>query len=88
MYKYTNRNLEVVGEQKVTICHWTKLNSDFHFFLSTQKAIKEKNIDLSDIEADVLGTDREKQPPPEKWLLKPKDLYSNAKRKFPLGRSP
>lgn len=29
-------------------------------------AIKEKNIDLSDIEADVLGTDREKQPPPEK----------------------
>lgn len=21
MYKYTNRNLEVVGEQKVTICH-------------------------------------------------------------------
>jgi len=34
--------------------------------LPTQKAIKEKNIDLSDIEADVLGTDREKQPPPEK----------------------
>ena len=38
----------------------------FIFYLSMQKAIKEKNIDLSDIEADVLGTDREKQPPPEK----------------------
>lgn len=30
------------------------------------KAIKEKNIDLSEIETDVLGTEKEKQPPPEK----------------------
>ncbi|XP_068698692.1 TP53-regulated inhibitor of apoptosis 1-like [Montipora capricornis] len=30
------------------------------------KAIKERNIDLSDIEANILGTDNEKQPPLEK----------------------
>jgi len=35
-------------------------------FLTSQKAIKDRNIDLSDIEANIIGTDREKQPPPEK----------------------
>lgn len=33
-------------------------------FLLPQKAIKERNIDLSEIEANILGTEREKQPPP------------------------
>jgi TRIAP1/MDM35 family protein len=31
-----------------------------------KKAIKEKNIELWDVEQDVLGTDKEKQPPPPK----------------------
>ncbi|CAG5130092.1 unnamed protein product [Candidula unifasciata] len=29
-----------------------------------KKAIREKNLNLEEIETDVLGTEREKQPPP------------------------
>ena len=39
-----------------------------------QKAIKERNIDLSDIEANIIGTEKEKQPPPEKQLVKTHDM--------------
>lgn len=38
------------------------------------KAIKERNIDLSDIEANIIGTEKEKQPPPEKQLVKTHDM--------------
>ena len=45
---------------------WNKLIFPLFPHLFAQKALKEKSIDLSDIEADVLGTESEKQPPPEK----------------------
>ena len=45
------------------------LRSKMFVFLPPQKAIKERNIDLSEIEANILGTEREKQPPPGRWLL-------------------
>ena len=51
-------------ENKNPICGKQQLRKKFSFFL--QKAIKERNIDLSDIEANILGTDNEKQPPLEK----------------------
>lgn len=43
------------------------LKSKLHScLLCVQKAMKEKNIDIAQVEKDVLGTANENQPPPTK----------------------
>ena len=53
-----------VWKTRILYVENSSYGKNFPFFL--QKAIKERNIDLSDIEANILGTDNEKQPPLEK----------------------